>query len=50
MRNARPSPSKRIAGHENGSVTFSIYGRRSPLKAMPDAQDKVTLYKDVSLR
>jgi hypothetical protein len=50
MRNARPSASKRIAGHEKGLVTFSIYGRRSLLKAMPDAQDKVTLYKDVSLR
>jgi hypothetical protein len=29
-------------GHEKGLVTFSIYGRSSPLKAMPDAQGKVT--------
>jgi integrase len=28
---------KRIAGHEDGAVTFSIYGSRSPLKAMLDA-------------
>lgn len=28
---------KRIAGHEDGAVTFSIYGSRSPLKAMADA-------------
>lgn len=28
---------KRIVGHEDGAVTFSIYGSRSPLKAMLDA-------------
>jgi integrase len=28
---------KRIAGHEDGAVTFSVYGSRSPLKAMADA-------------
>lgn len=28
---------KRIAGHEDGAVTFSIYGSRSPLKAMVEA-------------
>lgn len=28
---------KRIAGHEDGAVTFSIYGSRSPLTAMADA-------------
>lgn len=28
---------KRIAGHEDGAVTFSIYGSRSPLKAMAEA-------------
>ncbi|HDS1709060.1 site-specific integrase [Pseudomonas putida] len=28
---------KRIAGHEDGAVTFSIYGSRSPLKAMLEA-------------
>lgn len=28
---------KRIVGHEDGAVTFSIYGSRSPLKAMLNA-------------
>lgn len=28
---------KRIAGHEDGAVTFSIYGSRTPLKAMAEA-------------
>lgn len=28
---------KRIAGHEDSAVTFSIYGSRSPLKAMAEA-------------
>lgn len=28
---------KRIAGHEDGAVTFSIYGSRSPTKAMLEA-------------
>lgn len=28
---------KRIAGHEDGAVTFSVYGSRSPLKAMAEA-------------
>ncbi|HDS1738116.1 site-specific integrase [Pseudomonas sp. BP8] len=28
---------KRIAGHEDSAVTFSIYGSRSPLNAMMDA-------------
>ncbi|EJN26743.1 phage integrase family protein [Pseudomonas sp. GM78] len=28
---------KRIAGHEDGAVTFSIYGSRSPLRAMAEA-------------
>ena len=28
---------KRIAGHEDGAATFSIYGSRSPLTAMADA-------------
>lgn len=27
---------KRIAGHEDGAVTFSIYGSRSPMQAMAD--------------
>lgn len=28
---------KRIVGHEDGSVTFGIYGSRTPLKAMAEA-------------
>lgn len=28
---------KRIAGHEDGAVNFSIYGSRSPLRAMLEA-------------
>jgi integrase len=28
---------KRIVGHEDGAVTFSVYGSRSPLKAMMEA-------------
>jgi integrase len=35
---------KRVAGNEDGAVTFSIYGSRTPLRAMPDALDKVILY------
>lgn len=34
---------KRIAGHEDGSVTFSIYGSRSPLKAMLEALTQIDL-------
>jgi len=34
---------KRIAGHEDGAVTFSIYGSRSPLKAMAEAMSQITL-------
>ncbi|AWY43636.1 integrase [Pseudomonas putida] len=34
---------KRIAGHEDGAVTFSIYGSRSPLKAMAEALSKIEL-------
>ncbi len=30
---------KRIAAHEDGSVTFSVYGSRSPIRAMADALD-----------
>lgn len=30
---------KRIAGYEDGSVTFSVYGSRSPVRAMADALD-----------
>lgn len=35
---------KRIAGHEDGAVTFSIYGSRSPLKAMVEALQQVSLH------
>jgi len=41
---------KCIAGPEDGAGMFSIYGRRSPLRAMPNALYKVTLYKEGSLR
>jgi integrase len=34
---------KRIAGHEDGAVTFSIYGSRSPLTAMAEAMSQIKL-------
>ncbi|MNH31685.1 Phage integrase family protein [compost metagenome] len=34
---------KRIAGHEDGAVTFSIYGSRTPLKAMLEALTTIPL-------
>ena len=34
---------KRIVGHEDGSVTFSVYGSRSPLKAMIEAMSQVKI-------
>jgi len=34
---------KRIAGHEDGAVTFSIYGSRSPLKAMAEALSQINV-------
>lgn len=34
---------KRIAGHEDGAVTFSIYGSRSPLRAMAEALSQIRL-------
>ncbi|MDZ5602308.1 site-specific integrase [Pseudomonas sp. RP23018S] len=34
---------KRIVGHEDGAVTFSIYGSRSPLKAMAEALSQIRL-------
>jgi len=34
---------KRIAGHEDGAVTFSVYGSRSPLKAMAEALNHIRL-------
>lgn len=40
---AQDSLIKRIAGHEDGAVTFSIYGSRSPLKAMVDALRHIEL-------
>ena len=40
---------KRIAGHEDGAVTFSIYGSRSPLMAMVEALKHVNLKPQTSL-
>lgn len=37
---------KRIAGHEDGAVTFSVYGSRSPLKAMFDALRQIAIRDD----
>lgn len=34
---------KRIAGHEDGAVTFSIYGSRNPLKAVAEAVSQIKL-------
>lgn len=34
---------KRIVGHEDGAVTFSIYGSRSPLNAMAEALQRIEL-------
>jgi integrase len=34
---------KRIAGHEDGAVTFSVYGSRSPLKAMAEALGSIDI-------
>jgi integrase len=33
---------KRIAGHEDSAITFSIYGSRTPLRAMADALCRIT--------
>ncbi|KHL75041.1 hypothetical protein PpSQ1_07275 [Pseudomonas putida] len=38
---------KRIAGHEDGAVTFSIYGSRTPLKAMLEALVQITLHDEL---
>ncbi|GLO39508.1 hypothetical protein PPUN15366_11520 [Pseudomonas putida] len=35
---------KRIAGHEDAAVTFSIYGSRSPLRAMLEALVQIKLH------
>lgn len=34
---------KRTVGHEDSAVTFSIYGSRSPLKAMTEALHHIAL-------
>ena len=34
---------KRIAGHEDGAVTFKVYGSRTPLKAMAEALKLIDL-------
>ncbi|MNB92975.1 Tyrosine recombinase XerC [compost metagenome] len=33
---------KRIVGHEDSSVTFGVYGSRTPLKAMAEALQQIT--------
>jgi hypothetical protein len=33
---------KRVVGHEDSSVTFGIYGSRTPLKAMAEALQHIT--------
>lgn len=38
---------KRIAGHADGAVTFSIYGSRSSLKAMLEALMQINLCDDI---
>ena len=34
---------KRIAGHEDAAVTFSVYGSRTPVRAMLDALSHIGL-------
>lgn len=34
---------KRIAGHEDAAVTFSVYGSRTPIRAMLDALSHISL-------
>jgi integrase len=34
---------KRLMGHEDRAVTFSIYGSRSPLKAMAEALSQINV-------
>lgn len=34
---------KRIAGHEDVAVTFSVYGSRTPIMAMLDALSHIRL-------
>lgn len=41
---------KRIAGHENGVVTFSVYESSSPLKAMLEARVQINLHIDLGRR
>lgn len=40
---------KRIAGHEDSAITFSIYGSRSPMKAMADALRNVQVWPLIRL-
>ncbi|HEK1688323.1 TPA: site-specific integrase [Pseudomonas putida] len=39
---------KRIVGHEDGAVTFSVYGSRSPLKAMFDVLRQIAVRDDTA--
>lgn len=34
---------KRIAGHEDAAVTFSVYGSRNPIRAMLEALSHISL-------
>ncbi|MNH12149.1 hypothetical protein D3C79_716840 [compost metagenome] len=40
---------KRIAGHEDGAVTFSIYGSRSLIRAMADVLKHIHLVPQPTL-
>ncbi|WP_456020865.1 site-specific integrase [Pseudomonas protegens] len=39
---------KRIAGHEDSAVTFSVYGSRTPIKAMAEALGHLSLVGDIN--
>ncbi len=39
---------KRIAGHEDSAVTFSVYGSRPPIKAMAEALEHLSLVGDIN--
>ena len=41
--NVQDSLIKRIAGHEDSAVTFGVYGSRTPIKAMVDALEHLSL-------
>lgn len=39
---------KRIAGHEDSAVTFSVYGSRTPIKAMAEALGHLSVVGDIN--